>query len=600
MGSINIKNRREKMLKLTLTLFVLFLIISFYFYFTIKDNTYIGIRAFKINNQWLVKRILYEGMASNYDIYKDDIILKIDNKDANDNKVLNRWLIVENAKSIEIKRGNSIKKIYFKKNSFIINVFLLFFLIASMGYIYLFKFISKYNGEQTSWYFYIFFSILLFTLVAIIPSSLGNGLGRFLVILFISIFPYFLQLFLKKTKYNQIYRKNILDICLLSINFFNIFLFLVLHVIQLPYIFVEYLAQGIFIVFVSSLLLVLMIDIVFKNKKNIQINTKINLLIISVICFIPLIFFYIFPIKWEVPFHLVIPFIFLPVLCILHSIILSKLVSFRYRFSNKSIYIILSFLLSFIVFLLLSLHKYLPKYVLIIYSFLLMYFILPYIEELFAFTRKKNIYENPIALFLAVENERENISTYIHDSIIQDVIYSMKLIETNQVKLAKKEIIQVLDDVVFYLRELCSDIYPLMIQELGLDYAIISIIKLLEKKYTVQIKYDLKVKDIKFSNHINNFIIRSLREMMNNSILHGNATEISIVMMRNKDKCIIKVIDNGKYIEKEKTRGEHYGLDIIREKLALLQGNLYLDVNDKTIISMEISLDKIGVYSYEN
>lgn len=77
--------------------------------------------------------------------------------------------------------------------------------------------------------------------------------------------------------------------------------------------------------------------------------------------------------------------------------------------------------------------------------------------------------------FSAVEMKREDIAITIHDTIIQEVIYHKKQIESAG-DVDKSEVLNTLDDVVFELRELCSNIYPLMIKELGLKNAILELL----------------------------------------------------------------------------------------------------------------------------
>ncbi|MFD1901179.1 sensor histidine kinase [Enterococcus termitis] len=152
---------------------------------------------------------------------------------------------------------------------------------------------------------------------------------------------------------------------------------------------------------------------------------------------------------------------------------------------------------------------------------------------------------------MAVEDERENISTFIHDTVIQDVIYLMKTAEEKEENISKETIIQELDELIFHLRELCSDIYPLMIQEMGLTNTIASMIDQTVKQHTVNISYTIDKKVENFPVKINNFILRSLKEFINNSILHGKADEITLTISYKENNCFFEVVDNGNYTQKK-------------------------------------------------
>lgn len=104
--------------------------------------------------------------------------------------------------------------------------------------------------------------------------------------------------------------------------------------------------------------------------------------------------------------------------------------------------------------------------------------------------KKLNYHLDGQNIFSAVEMEREDISIAIHDTIIQDVIYHKKQIESTDT-VDKYEILNTLDDVIFELRELCSNIYPLMIKELGLKNAILELVDKFQKEEPVLIECEI-------------------------------------------------------------------------------------------------------------
>lgn len=585
---------------LTVFLLCIYLGISCFFYLYLKNSTYVGIRVNKIQNEWQVKRIEPDGIANNYDVLKGDVVKRVNGDVANSNNSLKKWLIVDNVHSITLERNNKKKEIIFSKNStLIMRKYIAFFSIGILGFLFLFHFIKKQNVGRSSWYFYSLLILIVFSLSAVVPSSLGESLGRIMIVLFISLFPFYIESFLCTTRYDMNNKKSKLIKIILLIALFNLLLSALMVFIGLPYIFAEYLAQGIFFVFMILLLLVLYKNL-FLRRNNNKNDSKVDLCIISILSFSPLLLCYIFPIKWKVPFYLVIPFTVLPVLAILHSLILSKLISYRLRISNKSVYCIITILLSCIIGMDLLISKYIPNFILIIYTFLLIYSLLPYIEETLLTMRKHSVHTNSISLFSAVENERENISMYIHDSIIQDVIYSIRKIDSSSELVPKKEVIYVLKEVVFYLRELCSDIYPLMIQEIGLKNTLIGILNELQRKHPVTIHLDIKIDEMKFVPQKNNFILRSIRELVNNSILHGNATDITVSIFGRKDTCCILVKDNGDFKTKKDNYKSHFGLNIIEEKLKLLNGELTISFDNCTMITMKLPFDRKGENENEN
>lgn len=591
---MNIKKARKRMILLTLLFFGVFLCMALFYYSEIRKHTYIGIRAQMSGESWIIKRIQYDGSASESGLAVGDKVLTINGVAVEDNELLNRWLIIEQAEKISILRDGRIQEITFKESSSSREKYIVFCIIDLLGFCFLFYYTKKQNGGYSGMVFYFFIILVIFSVISIVPSSMGVFLGRLIIILFVSLFPFFLDLCLKIYKTSAIYGKSKFYIGELGISFINIVLCILTLFIRVPYILLEYLAQGIF-----GVLGILLILVFIQNRRSWKENenrnaSHINISLICVLSVIPLFLFYVFPIQWEVPFFLIIPFMLLPIISIFHLLIISKLIAHRYKIKKNSLYIILSGILSLIIIVLIFLSAYIPVYILGIYSFCLLCSLMPLVEEFLVATKRKSEQINSLQLFSAVEEERENISIFIHDTVIQDVIYHMKMIETMEGKINKKDILQILDEVVFFLRELCSDIYPLMIQEMGLKNALLALIGQMEKKYPVIIQYNIEIDEFNFLLKKCNFILRSIKELINNSILHGNATKILLSITKDADYCYFSVSDNGKFVKQNSRKISHFGLDVIKEKLVLLNGELFVNVNQETIITIKVPFDMEG------
>lgn len=590
---MHFKTKREHMFFVTLLIFLLFCFVAAYFYSVVRGNNYLGIRAQKEGTAWYIKRIQIDGAAQKEDIRTGDRIVKIDGQDPQRDQLLNQWLIVEQADSLTVVRDEKELVTIFKKEMVSLQRFYIFLLLSYVGFGLLFRYVRKLNHSRMGIYFHSFIILMLFALIAVVPSSIGNAFGRIVVVAFLSLFPIYLNLFLTKTYVaDNNDRFNSLQVLFTCIAACNIVLCLFHMAFGAPNILAEYLAQGIFYVLGISLVMLLLRNVWQRNRAVVlEKSSKLNLAFISILSFLPLFLCYIFPIRWEVPFFVAIPFLLLPLLAVLHILGVSKLIFYRYRLSDGILYLILTIVLTGVCWMLLLLREYLPLPLLIGYSFLLLYSLLPFVEEFLYTMKRRTELVDRLALFSAVEEERENISTFIHDTVIQEVIYYMKEIDESR-EVTKRETTRILEEVVFYLRELCSDIYPLMIQEIGLKNTLLSMIGQLEKKHPVMINHDILVGDLSFSPQKNNFILRSIKELMNNSILHGNASEISLTVYGIGENCYFRVIDNGRFLSRGKEEGKHFGLSVIKEKIGLLNGSITIQTEDHTIITIKLPFDE--------
>lgn len=594
---MDIIKKRKKFFALNVFLFVLFLVLSICYLGNINDN-YIGIRAQRLDNSWYIKRIQYDGSANGSVLSVGDKIVSIDNKAPEDNRTLNKWLVIEGVESVSVMKGDVVQEIKFEGQNTTINKYGLFWVLGLLGFCFLFYYIKKKSVGVSETLFYAFVVMTIFFMVSIVPSSVGVDMARIIIILYVSFFPLFIDLFLKVYKTAVIYEKSNSYVIELLIAVFNVVLCIITMFMDVPYIISEYLAQGIF-----GVLALLLLYVFLNNRKNISnadMNvSNINISMICVVSFAPLFLLYLFPVRWDVPFVLVIPFVILPILAVFHLLITFKLIPNRYRISKNGFYIILSIAITGVLFVLICLNKYIPVSILTIYCFCFLLVFMPLIDEFLTALQRKTQRNNSLQLFRAVEEERENISVYIHDTVIQDVIYSMKKIETME-EVNKKDMLHVMDEIVFYLRELCSDIYPLMIQEMGLKNSLLAMISQLEKKYPVIITCNIQIEEFKFSMRKCNFILRSIKELINNSILHGKATVVELLVSDEGDYCCFIVKDNGKFAYQKGKRESHFGLELIKEKIILLNGEIVINVEEETMVSMKIPFDLKGVEKNED
>lgn len=594
MNMLNLKKKRKRMCFLTIFFFVCFILMFMYYFSKISGCTYLGIRAQKQGQDWIIKNIQDDGSAKETILEAGDKILTIDGEVSTENNLMNKWLVVEQAEKITVLHNNTVEEICFAKSSSGIQKHIIFSLIGLSGFCFLFYYVRRQNSGYSGEIFYSFILLVIFSLVSIVPSSMGVFLGRLIVILFVSLCPFYLDLFLKTHKVSGMYEGSKFYILELGIVLVNIVLCILILFIKMPYVLLEYLAQGIFGVW-GILLIVVFIKNRWQGRENENLRVShINLSLISIFSFLPLFLFYVFPVQWRAPFFLLIPFTLLPIVGVFHLLIISKLIAHRYKFKKNNLYFMLAGLFTFIIIIIALLSEYIPVYILAVYCFCLITSLMPFLEEVLFAIKRKIEQINSLQLFSAVEEERENISIFIHDTVIQDTIYSMKRIEMLEDVLNKQEILQILDEIVFCLRELCSDIYPLMIQEMGLKNALLAMISQTEKKHPVSIHTNIRMRELKFSSKKSNFILRSIKELINNSILHGNATYILLTITNDDKYCFFSVSDNGKFVNDNILRASHFGLNVIKEKLSLLNGELIIDVAQGTIITIKIPIDKEG------
>ena len=576
--------------KTTVLLFILIAFISTFFFITIKGQSYLGIRVEKEQNEWVIKKIQNGGVASHTDLKKGDRLIAIDSKTPDTNDTLNQWLIIENASQIEISRNSQHRIIMFSNKDNISGKQLIFTLIALVFLSILFILPTFVSSSLTYRLFYLFVVTLSLSLISVIPSSMGIDLARIIIISVITLFPLF---FLKFSSYGKI-NTDKSKIFVSIINFFcmiNFFIMIINYTFHLQnYWLSEYLAVGIFYVFGISLIILSASNLILTSKtdKN-TILTQVNLPLITILSFVPLFFFYILPNNHNAPFYLVILFILLPLAAIIHLLLINRLIKYNTKMRPLLLSGFMAGSAGIIISLLIELGKYIPNIYLTIFTATLIYALLPLLSESFSLLNKKqNDIGSGIQLFLAVEEERENISLYIHDTIIQDVIFEMNKFE-NKKTITSHEMKMVFDEIIYGLRELCTEIYPLMIQEIGLKNTLKTTINAIQRKYPVIIDIDVDSEIELLSLKVKNFLLRTIRERITNSIKHGKASKIKISLTSIENKFTLTVIDNGFFVDSPKTTDNHFGIHLIQKKIKMIGGMALLTYDSgKTKFQLEL------------
>lgn len=562
--------------------------LTIFYYLMLSSTTYIGIGVTKSGQQWSINKLQKGGSAEQTGLLVGDTIISVDGKPITDKIAVKKWLVVEQAHRINIDRGGQSSSYTFIKNKVNLQRFGEFLIIVVVLLIFLGWYSQSQIISSRSRYFYYFLVSVILTLLAIVPSSIGNTIGRATIIIMISLFPLFISVFsYKNFVIKEQLRHNFIALLCFGILVVNTTLLLGNLILDMPMWVITYLDKGLFYTLFASLL-VISIDRVFKKENK---SSDANLVLLILLSMLPFLFCYFLQLGWQAPFSVVIPFFCLPIIAFFHRLTISKSLLFRYRIPEQVLYLIITAMFTLVMILLILLSHYVPLTILAIYGSLLTYALVSIMVEMVSLIRRDKKSNDDLALFLVAEEEREKISLHIHDTLIQDIVYFIrKLKENKHVATTDSEAIEILEETIYLLRELCTDVYPLMIQELGLKNALDNMANQLQKEYPVLITIKIEIAVIQLSEKMSNFVLRSVKELMNNSIFHGKAKQIILSIKEDGSDYHISIEDDGDFVIKENvsTSDNHFGLDIIKEKLRLLNGDLQIDTDKGTCISFTV------------
>ena len=190
------------------------------------------------------------------------------------------------------------------------------------------------------------------------------------------------------------------------------------------------------------------------------------------------------------------------------------------------------------------------------------------------------------------EMDRKRIANELHDTSIQDlthIIHQIELagffIDVDPTK-AKLELATINDEIrkiIKDIRNTIFDLRPMAFDDLGLTGAIENLIDVLNGRFVIDIHANIDFED-DFDEIKKLEIYRVIQECLTNSAKHANAKTITLTICDKENELYILVSDDGIGIPKQGVDDEsdndkmiHYGLQIMKERVSILNGRCYIN-----------------------
>lgn len=204
-----------------------------------------------------------------------------------------------------------------------------------------------------------------------------------------------------------------------------------------------------------------------------------------------------------------------------------------------------------------------------------------------------------------LEYEKKFISSELHDDIGQRLILLklnlMQLNESNQVS----NIINDLDQIYSKIRSISHSLKPLEIEELGLKYAVQSLVGKVSESSGIMGYFTYIGKEEKFYPDIELCIFRNIQEALNNIIKHSHAKEFSVQIINSKEIIDVIISDDGvgvpnEYFLSRDLKEFGIGLFGMKERVENLNGTFRINSDKSQGTSIIIKMPKKGELIEEN
>ncbi|MEX1192396.1 MAG: ATP-binding protein [Brumimicrobium sp.] len=200
------------------------------------------------------------------------------------------------------------------------------------------------------------------------------------------------------------------------------------------------------------------------------------------------------------------------------------------------------------------------------------------------------------------EKERKRIAQDLHDDISSKInVLSLNckminegVVHENQLQKISSEMIGMTEELLDSTRRITHDLMPPVLDNIGLDAAIIELCKNFSNSSDIIINYENEIGELIFDEinkdkHVHLF--RIIQELINNSIRHGQATRIDLSIEKKGENVILSYKDNGKGFEQnELSQIKGIGMKNITTRIDFMSAKFYLESKIGKGVSILIKL----------
>jgi two-component system sensor histidine kinase DegS len=165
------------------------------------------------------------------------------------------------------------------------------------------------------------------------------------------------------------------------------------------------------------------------------------------------------------------------------------------------------------------------------------------------------------------EQIHNRIAADIHDQVLSDLMLLKKMLQKRS---ANDEEMQVLDDSMNYLRDICSGLSAKDLQTFGLLPCLNNLVKKMRRHTDMKVEYIQTGTLPRYAEEVTLQVFRIVQEALNNAIKHADGSKITVTVNGGTAECSFCVEDDGAGFSRD-SHNPGLGLSILAERNALIQ-----------------------------
>ncbi len=200
-----------------------------------------------------------------------------------------------------------------------------------------------------------------------------------------------------------------------------------------------------------------------------------------------------------------------------------------------------------------------------------------------------------------LKEERHRLARELHDSVSQQLFAATMLLSTltelsEQQELSPvfakqlKMVAEIIQAAQSEMRALLLHLRPVNLEGKSLKEGILQLLKELQTKVQLQIKWDIQETNV--AKGIEDHLFRITQELLSNTLRHAKAKSLEVYLVEKNDVLLLRVVDDGVGFTQgqEKEKAGSYGLKNIRERVTSLGGTLKIVSLKNQGTSIEIKI----------
>lgn len=174
-------------------------------------------------------------------------------------------------------------------------------------------------------------------------------------------------------------------------------------------------------------------------------------------------------------------------------------------------------------------------------------------------------------LIEVLEEERQRISVLLHDEVLQDLIALSHSIQDGDTK-------ERLSAVIGEIRGVSQDLYPTIVEDLGLEQALCIFMDDVGADYNIDLNFQYDFPEGVLPKGLSLILYRAVKELVTNAIKHSSCLHIAVRISdaAGDIECLVSDDGHGFHMPEnmELLKSPHMGLYTVKKQIAGINGNM--------------------------